>query len=800
MATSNSTHPRVKEVPDLDNVQPFFSDPILAAEDLGNSESQGSQPEATFTQTVQAVPYFYGSRPSIAEMIINDKVKRALATSWAFNPRACSTTAAQKHVVVPHHGLTEEEYTWIKGNKFSVLANAIKEKQNEAYLAKQSLDWNKHWVAFEPYPSFDEINIDQEFDSFYETGENTDYATTDQLTTDHLQATTDHENVGRDSTSTTWVTLPQGYRMIAGPLTSNTFHDSAIHMEDHFAAEANKESPPQSACTIPAQQIPDRDGNCDGNHLQGTVEDSLAQFEYSKQAPSGNEFEAPFDFSGFVSSDSDYSERETSRSVSDDVEMNEDGGSALHLNAVSPLVLNKNPEEASTSQQETALPQHINTDFDGYLHDKTNTVYPSWQDSLGVTPDYEAEAADTRAVSQEEFSEMQAPNHHAGIYYKDVPSIPSHSSETSIKMFGNLQANADGSSFGDPANSAMYHDGNYRSIYSPKTAITRQGEDQNLTLEYNSNSDINFNHVEATSSINFLDSTEKANNHVAVGDFNNPYDYRHYLPSNVLPSNGPQSMNLDFPTPSPPNTNVVNMVNPANDKHHVPNSMLVQPSLHSSMPTITNLPTSLVTIPHSSPSLLHINAGIPTTPSTFAIALSSPINFLSSTPTPVVMGNQDLGSPCPAPKNKSQDRIPGNQPIGESATAEKAEATKVPAENVVKDVFNTQQKRKVGRPVGSKTNKKTARESGTKNTKKNLGDASVELKKVRNASGTKKANFKAVTTNVPTSQGYTKALTTEEVAKETVDKHKQTEQGEPKKKRLRRPTRKSGENVAVAGK
>ena len=935
---------RVKEVPDLDNVQPFLSDPILG-DDVGNSEFQGSRREGILTPLAKPMPYFYGSRPSIAEMIINDKVKRALATSWIFDPRACSTTAAQRHVTVPYHGLTKEEYGWIRENKFSLAAGAIKEKQDESDVAKQCLDWDKHWVTSEPYPNFNETELDQELDAFYgsgantntgtidqmatnhdqqlvafcetgedanlgtceqmatnhdqqldafyETGEDSKFGTTeqmainhdqpepdnDQLEPDHDQPAPNHKNFDRESMSTTWVTLPQGFRMIAGPFTSNSFHDSGVHMEDNFAEEANKDSPPQSAYLIPTEQVFHRYGKSLEKPLEGTVEDSLAQYEYSKQPASECGFEAPYDVTGFASSVSDYSEREYSSVVSDDVGINEDECSVPHPADASSLGLPVNREEFSTSQHGITHEQDINNVLDGYPHEATHNLGLPWENSSfngGAEQGYEAEAGNTAAISQEDSSQLQVPDPQFALYNQHLLSIPNYPSEPSTQLLGDLQAHSGSSMFDNPAelqahadvfsfentadfqayagtslsngpvklpvragtpmlgnsasfqahagvssfnypsNNAFQQHGNQQLLYPAQANVVRQEGYQNLTPEYDSDNDHNPDHREPESPATLAECAENVQNHTFAQDFNNPYDYRHYLPSDATQSS--TGLNLDFNAFSQHQASIANQailtngsqVNfSTNAENFQINSMLAQPSLHTNVPVTNPMPSSPATLPPSSPPVLCLYPEVTPTAILRSNAPSSPAYFAPSTPTPVTMPTTDSVTPCPAPKNKIQPTHTTTWPKEEHVHTEEAESTNEAPKIPIKDVFGVQQKRKVGRPVGSKTNKKTADNTTAKRTpipdaqapnkrvRKSAGDAGSELKKVR---GTKKDTAKTAVESSASTATATKPQTTEEAVKEKVAKHKQSptsSEGQPKTKRVRVPSRKSLEKKAA---
>ena len=816
---------RVKEVPDLDNVQPFYSDPILA-DDIGNSENRGNQPEETLTTHRQPMPCLYGNRTSIAEMIINNRVKRALATAWAFDPRACSTTAAQKQVTVRHHGLTEEEYTWTRGNRSSLVAEATKERRNEGDLAKQCLDWEKNWVAHEPYPSFGAINLDRELDAFYGTEGTTQGATTDQfitqddpLATDNDQMITSSKNVDRDSMSTTWVTLPQSDRIIAGPLTSCTFQDSAIHMEDHFAEEANKGSPPDSACQIPTKPVSDRQDNSNGQLVERSIEDCLAQYDFSMHALPGSEFEAPYDFSGFVSSESDLSAHEDSGRESGDVEMNEDDNSAIRPGAASPSGLRMGSEESPAPHAGSAPSHHIHPSFDGYLH------------NVAITPRYvpfgyflmnnrQYETGFPGPMLQQGSCQLEALNPPFTVYNQRAPGSPNDPSRSSTQLLADLQAQAGASSYDRFTNDA---DRNYRLVRSTPTTIARQGRYQNLTPELNSDSGVDPDSVRPPLSATLTGSNQSVSNHGVSADLNNPYDHRHYLPSDV-----PQfleGMDLESLASSSAHNTVLasetNETNAANIDDLDASSVLVQPSLHFSTPTINHVPSSPTTIPPSSPPVLQAYIDVLNTPAPQASTLSSPACSVVSTPTPVMMGKTDPVSPSPAPKNQGESGRLGIWPEGKDADGMTMEGENEPVKTAVKDVFGVQQKRRVGRPVGSKSVKKNGNASATKETAKSdaegskkkatdkTGDAGSELKKVLKASSAskktqKKGKAEAIEA-APAAANTPKlsAATTEQVAENKTLKHKQAspvEESEPKKKRVRRPSRKSVEEITAAKK
>ena len=886
----------MKEVPDLDNVQPFFSDPILT-DDLGNSESQGRRREETLTQNVRSIPYLFGAKPSISEMVLNEKVKRALATSYLFDPRASSTTTAQRYIAAPYHGLTKEEYGWIKENKFSLAAGAIKEKQDESDLAKQCLDWEKHWLTPEPYPNFNDINVDQEFDVFHETREDPKSSMIDQITTDHgqllqsdscqLEHTHDqiasnHGSVDRESMSTTWVTLAQGYHMIAGPLTSNSFHDSGVHMEYHFAEEANKESPPQSACIIPMEQVFGCDETTIGKPLEGTVEDSVAQYEHSKQPASDGGFETPYDLTGFASSVSDNSEREYSSSVSNDVEINEDECSVPHPEAMFSLVQTSNCEEFSASQQGITEEEDIDSVLNGYLHGTTLSLGLPLDNSPfngGERLNYEAEAGNSTMVFEDDSSQVPISIPEFGQYNQYELSISDNASEPSAQLLGDLQAHGGASIFdsppelqtyvgasssentanlqcyggtslsdafaelprhadqpaldsptnlqaqaclsllNDPSHNHFRQHGNHHLLHPVQANTARQEGSQNLIPEYDSNSNSENagapNHLAPGSPATPPGSAEAVQSQAFALDFDNPYDYRHYLSSDTVQSaNG---MNFDFPALSQrgvSNANQVNLangnqVNFSNVESRETNSMLLQPPLRSRVPITNPLLSSPTTIPPSSPPALHSYPAVTPLAILRSNAPSNPTHFAPSTPKPVVMPNTDPATPCPAPKNKIQTGHMGTWSKKEHVDAEEAGGTNAAPEVPIKDVFGVQQKRRVGRPVGSKTNKKTA-DNSTKETpkpevqapkkraRKSTGDADSELKKARS---TKKDTPKAAVDSSASTITADKPQTTKEAVKEQSTKHKQSPTSaagdRPKTKRVRMPSRKSLEKKAA---
>lgn len=835
------SHPsmRVKEVPDLDNVQPFFSDPI-ATDNVGYVEHRDVQPEGSLTQSHGATSFLYEDQAPMPETIINEKVKKALATSWTFDPRTYSTGPAQQYVPVPHHGLTDDEYTWVKG-KFSLVSDAIKERHNEADLAKQSLDLDKQWVTYEPYPSFDDIDLDQELDAFYGTGEAVNCTTTDNMTINREQSTTDWENAGHDSMSTTWVTLPQSNRMSAGPSTSCAFHDSAIHMEDYFAQAANKESPPQSACKTSTEQAFSSCDEPNESYLGASVEDSLALFEASKQAASGSELDVPYNLSGFVSSEIDLLERQDSRSMSGYVEMNEDAGSAVLPRPASPFALNIHGGEAATSQQDIAMLQRTNSWFGGHLHNTTHTLSSGFLPSENSLANvfHAAVPQIPETISQEEFPHLHHDTPEFVIYNQNAAGSLDRPTESSMQLLGDLQAHAGASSFENPTN-VVHLGGDHRAINFTQTTNARRGEYQNLTPEYDSDSDNNLDPLEPASPNTLADTTQDFNDDLVAGDFN-PYDYRHYLPSNVHQSS--PGMDLNFLALSSPNNiyaaSNTNQVNPTTIEGAYPNSMFVQPSCRPIAPAISRPSSYPTAIPSSSPPVLNLYGNGLITPSPVYKSVNSPMHFATNTPTPVMVGITDPVSPSPAPRNENkatnltmcpeEENTHGGPsgtprtrveiwPKEADAVAEATESCSKEAETPAQDFFGTQQKRKVGRPIGSKNAKKNTNDAtdkdatakpDTKSVKKRVtkkaGDAGSELKRVRTASaeaaakkkGIDKIAKKAGVETVPAATTTANDKPTNEKAL----KHKQpatTEETEPMKKRLRRPSRKSAGSVPAA--
>ena len=97
---------RIKEVPNLDNVEPFLSDPI---------ESEDGPPtKSTFEDLAQMKNSAYTKNEYTTALL--KVVDRMLSTSWKFNPfRGCSVAAMDPPL--PETRLTKEQYRWLESCK-----------------------------------------------------------------------------------------------------------------------------------------------------------------------------------------------------------------------------------------------------------------------------------------------------------------------------------------------------------------------------------------------------------------------------------------------------------------------------------------------------------------------------------------------------------------------------------------------------------------------------------------------------------------------------------------------------------
>ena len=825
---------RITEVPDLDNVSPFISDPTLA-DDSVDPNAGATQSPGTLAPYNPQVAYLYGNGTSIAGKILDNKVNRALEMAWKFDSRACSTTAARKLPAIPYHGLTKEEFNWIKESGNSAVATAIKERQNETDLAKRSINKDKAWVTYEPYPNFDDIDIDQELDSFYGPGPYTDFAATenmainhDQLTNDHEQVTIDHEqfainndqlateydqlamdyeNFNGDSLFTTWVTLPQSNRALAGPLTSGTFHDSAIHMDDHFAAEANKTSPPQSARNIPSEHTPHRPNDQYQQWVGTTVQDSLALFEASLQPTAGNEQEAPYDLSGFVSSGSEYSASEDSRSLSRDVEMVDDEFPPVMAGSAAFAVFNTGDEESLNSQTGIAQQANLDTYNIGYLHNGAGIGDLPLEHSLDV---HGGDMRVAGAISNQDTSQFETLNPNRGVY--DTPSA---------QLVGEFEAYAGPTTFANPVD-IIHHGGSYVANNSITTVKAKRNKHHNLVPQYDEENGF-IDITTPVGSTTGFENTGNASTLAITGNPENPYDYRHFL-TPTASSNAISGIT----------TNIV-----AFTPIHPPTSTRAHHSLHG--------PSSPSPLPPSSPPLL------PYTPDPLRHLLNTDLaHFTDATSMTLTTGSADPVSPSPAPKGarlgihpQSYVQDTARDPsVGEIEVADNkmaamivvgvteqgqrvAEEGSAPeGENqAIKDVFGVQQKakRRVGRPVGSKTVNKNARakkdkefDSKDKNKAADPVDESeTSRKSSAESSKSTPENKKSVEQppKMTSAQAFVAAVQTTRVTKRKsrpaasrsiknqepgTPKHADaatTSDTEPKKKRVRRPSRKSEDSA-----
>lgn len=117
---------RMKEVPSLDNVEAFMSDPVDLEDESSSIWKVGKRtPQAKHGQS----GYQYPENPNIASisrLVLLRQADRALNITWKFNPfRGCPMAAMDE--LPPDAQLTDEQLEWLEGFKEKeILARATR--------------------------------------------------------------------------------------------------------------------------------------------------------------------------------------------------------------------------------------------------------------------------------------------------------------------------------------------------------------------------------------------------------------------------------------------------------------------------------------------------------------------------------------------------------------------------------------------------------------------------------------------------------------------------------------------------
>lgn len=201
------------------------------------------------------------------DAMLNREVAKTLATAWKFNAKALSAVAARENPT-PHFGFMEKGRKWTHGTNRAQEAVAMEENQREIDNIKQSSTWFSDWTTASMHPNLTDAEFNHELNAFYPNPETTKPVSIDQ-------PVTEEDLVEAESISATWLSLPTNYPPLAGQRTAQIFHDSGIHMEDHFAEESNKENSSRPAS--PVHQHLTRE------FLLGPDQDSPNFFDFSGQ-------------------------------------------------------------------------------------------------------------------------------------------------------------------------------------------------------------------------------------------------------------------------------------------------------------------------------------------------------------------------------------------------------------------------------------------------------------------------------------------------------------------------------------
>lgn len=238
---------RPTAVPDLDDVQPFMSEPDF----VGKAESELETLLASkhirnpypYPGKIDVLPS-YSFEPSESAQSINlrEQAKHALDNAWKYDPIGCSVKAAvraaQDTAGTPDTDLTEEEYKWIIGVRSTSAKKARSDAQKDFEQVKTH-KWMKNLGEDDENLKSD---LDQVLDEFYGT-DGTDLRPIDNDCDD--EGFSDPNAI-----TTTTISLPDKSLMEEGVTPGGIFQDSGICMDEGYAEYSLAHSRPNTAMEI----------------------------------------------------------------------------------------------------------------------------------------------------------------------------------------------------------------------------------------------------------------------------------------------------------------------------------------------------------------------------------------------------------------------------------------------------------------------------------------------------------------------------------------------------------------------
>lgn len=265
---SHKCQPRIKPVPDLNNIRPFLSsDPAFGA---GEDQCGDSQTSATGYQS-----HF---NPNEARENLRKQVAWTLDKTWRFDPRVLQITGAQGAGGAYDH-LTAAEIKWIADMKAEVYA-AIR---HDAIEARKIMGWVDNGDYNILMAELDQFDIDKELDEFY--GKDVSHS--------QRAASSDVMNLDEGYVGDHSDELNPHLR----PSLPHPFKDSGVYMEESFAAEFGQKTPIEPFFET-YEALESRNAS---------VQSSVKEYEKSFDPTYALKPEAPYDLADFATSEDEVS-------------------------------------------------------------------------------------------------------------------------------------------------------------------------------------------------------------------------------------------------------------------------------------------------------------------------------------------------------------------------------------------------------------------------------------------------------------------------------------------------------------
>ena len=283
---------KIIAVPDLNDVQPFMSEPEFLGEESVAPEAQLTA-DKPLAESYRNVP-----SESVYACNLKEQVKRTLAHAWKFDPLKCSIKAAREAACnEPHdsqYGFTEQEFKWVKGLKLSRVQAQRTEAQAELDQAMQYLTWQTSSLEDEKLVMVNGVTLSQELDEFYGPSPSVSR---------HIDDNEVDEGFCESSITTTWVSLPEKpllpIEQASGIVDSQAFKDSGIYMDDGYAEATLPDSPPNTAVKASLSTLPTFYAKVAPLWKRKQSAPRLALFGDNNEVGWESRREAPYDLAGF---------------------------------------------------------------------------------------------------------------------------------------------------------------------------------------------------------------------------------------------------------------------------------------------------------------------------------------------------------------------------------------------------------------------------------------------------------------------------------------------------------------------